>query len=209
METTLAWEQEAGPSVSPIPLADLSDRDLILRCQDGERAAFEPLVTRYMRRASAFALGWTGNRDDALDLSQEAFVRAFRAIDRFDPARPFYPWLHRILKNLCINRLGRTTRRREVPLDDVHDVRAGSLSPVQAAERRELREQVWEAIRRLTEHDREILILREFQGLTYSELASVLGIPTGTVMSRLHHARKRLRSHLERVRPELGGREED
>ncbi len=98
---------------------DAEERDLIVRCQQGDRLAFEPIVTRYMRRAAAFALGWTGNLDDALDLSQEAFVRAFKAIRRYDPERPFYPWLHRILRNLCINHLGRASRLHEVPLDDL------------------------------------------------------------------------------------------
>ena len=209
MEHSLTWEQGASDETVTIPLTELSDRDLILRCQEGQRSAFEPLVTRYMRRASAFALGWTGNRDDALDLAQEAFARAFKAIDRFDTARPFYPWLHRILKNLCINRLGRARRLREVPLDDVYGMQSNTVSPAKEAERSELRRQVWEAIRKLGETDREILILREFQELTYSELAAVLDIPTGTVMSRLHHARKRLRALLERTMPGMADRGDD
>ena len=180
---------------------EAEERDIILRCQHGDRSAFEPIVTRYMRRAASFAFGWTGNRDDALDLSQEAFARAFRAIDRFDTTRPFYPWFQRILKNLCINFLGRAGRGREVPFDDIAPVAERSPSPAERAERAELRRMVWEGIRRLSEQDREILILREFQGLTYAELAAVLDIPKGTVMSRLHHARKRLREQLEMLSP--------
>lgn len=209
MNPSLTWEQGTSDETVTISLQELSDHDLIVRCQGGERAAFEPLVTRYMRRAAAFALGWTGNRDDALDLSQEAFARAYKAIDRFDITRPFYPWLHRILKNLCINRLGRTRRLREIPLDDIYDMQSDAISPAKAAVREELRRNVWEAIRKLGETDREILILREFQELTYSELAAVLDIPTGTVMSRLHHARRRLRSLLERSMPELAERGDD
>ena len=173
------------------------ERGLIERCQRGDRDAFEPLVKRYMRRAAAFALGWTGSREDALDLSQDAFVRAYRAIARFDTARPFYPWFHRILKNLCINHLSRAGRGAEVPIEVTGPLASAADGPQRLAEREELRRTVWEAIRRLGEADREILVLREFQDLTYAEIASVLEIPKGTVMSRLHNARKRLREKLE------------
>ncbi len=175
---------------------DADERALILRCQDGERDAFEPIVSRYMRRAAGFAMGWTGSRDDALDLSQEAFARAFRAIRRFDPDRPFYPWFHRILRNLCLNHLARASTRRETPLGDDAPLASPAPSPELLAERAELRALVWSAIRRLGENDREILVLREFQDLTYAEIAAVLDIPKGTVMSRLHHARARLRALL-------------
>jgi len=178
------------------PNTDEEERGLIVRCQGGDQTAFEPLVRRYKRRAAGFALGWTGNHDDALDLSQEAFARAYGALSRFDPDRPFYPWFHRILKNLCLNYLRRKTIRREVPLEDVGPRADRAPLPDVAADRSELRAAVWAAIRRLREQDREILILREFQDLTYAEIASVLDIPRGTVMSRLHHARLRLRDQL-------------
>jgi RNA polymerase sigma-70 factor (ECF subfamily) len=152
---------------------------------------------RYMRRATVFALGWTGNQEDALDLSQEAFARAFRSIRSFDSARPFYPWYHRILKNLCLNHLARAARRHEVPLIDEEELAGPDATPERHAEREELRRQVWEALQHLKANHREILILREFQQLSYAELASLLEIPRGTVMSRLHEARLRLRGGLE------------
>jgi len=179
------------------------ERTLILRCQRGDRRAFEPLVTRHMRRAASFALAWTGNQEDALDLSQEAFARAFRAIQRFDLARPFYPWFHTILRNLCLNHLSRASRLHEVPLQDDLERADSSPGPDIALERRELKRRVWEGIRMLGVQDREILVLREFQGLTYAEIAVVLEIPQGTVMSRLHQARRRLREKLE---PLMAGR---
>ncbi len=184
-------------SEAAAPATDLDERDLILRCQRGEREAFEPLVRHYMRTAAGFALAWTGSRDDALDLSQEAFARAFRAIKRFDPTRPFYPWFHTILRNLCLNHLGRAARLREVPLIDQFQHADRAPGPDVAVERAEMRRQVWEGIRKLGSRDREILILREFQHLTYAEIAEVLEIPRGTVMSRLHAARQRLRRQLE------------
>ncbi len=176
---------------------DAEEQEMILRCQRGDRSAFAPLVMRYMRRAAAFALAWTGNQEDALDLSQEAFVRAYRAIERFDPDRPFYPWFHRILKNLCLNHLGRASRLHEVPIMDHVDWADAHAGPDVLLEREELKEQVWQGIRKLNAHNREILILREFQHLTYAEIAEVLDIPRGTVMSRLHQARSHLKTKLE------------
>jgi RNA polymerase sigma-70 factor (ECF subfamily) len=172
---------------------------LLVRCQQGDRTSFDPIVLRYMRRATAFALGWTGNQQDALDLSQEAFAQAFRSIRSFDTARPFFPWYHRILKNLCLNHIARAARRQEVPLVDEEELEQEEVTPELHAEREELRRQVWQALRRLEPSYREILILREFQQLTYAELATVLEIPRGTVMSRLHEARQRLRLQLEPV----------
>ncbi|MFC1572386.1 RNA polymerase sigma factor [Candidatus Eisenbacteria bacterium] len=176
---------------------DPEERGLILRCQQGEREAFGPIVQRHMRGAAAFALAWTGSQEDALDLSQEAFARAFRAISRFDPSRPFYPWFYKILRNLCLNYLSRAARLREVPLLDDYQHASNEPGPDVATERREARQMVWDGIRKLGARDREILILREFQGLTYAEIAEVLDIPKGTVMSRLHTARLRLRKQLE------------
>ncbi|MCK4411952.1 MAG: sigma-70 family RNA polymerase sigma factor [Candidatus Eisenbacteria sp.] len=190
-----------APEPAAAGRAAIDETALIVRCQAGDRAAFEPIVTHHMRRAAAFALAWTGNAEDALDLSQEAFVRAFRAISRFDPARPFYPWFYRILRNLCWNHLGRAARLHEVPLRDDFDRADARPRPDAQLERQELRASVWEALRKLKPNDREILILREFQGLTYAEIAAVLGIPQGTVMSRLHQARRRLR---ERLQPVIG-----
>lgn len=176
----------------------LDERALLLRCQRGDRSAFDPIVLRYMRQATAFALGWTGSREDALDLSQEAFVRAFRSLGSFDASRPFFPWYHRILKNLCLNHMARAAHKHEVPLIDDYDEDPDqtAASPHHLAERSELRRQVWEALQRLEPNHREILILRELQQLSYAELAAVLEIPRGTVMSRLHEARRRLRAEL-------------
>jgi len=175
----------------------LNERALLVRCQQGDRTSFDPIVLRYMRQATAFALGWTGNQQDALDLSQEAFARAYRSIRTFDATRPFFPWYHRILKNLCLNHMASAARRHEVPLVDREEFQHAGLTPEQHAEREELRRQVWQALRRLDPSHREILILREFQQLTYAELSTVLEIPRGTVMSRLHEARQKLRRQLE------------
>jgi len=180
---------------------EATDRALVLRAQDGERAAFGELVTRYMQRAYYTALGLVGTHDDALDLSQEAFTRAFRARGTIDPERPFFPWLYQIIRRLCYNYTRDKKSHRE-KLEKagswLADATMGQkpLSPDRALERSELREQVARAIDRLAEREREVLVLREFQELRYREIAELLEIPIGTVMSRLYTARRSLAREL-------------
>ena len=184
----------------PMPPAD---RELILRAQAGESAAFGDLVAQYMRRAYFAALGLTGNVDDALDLSQEAFARAFRARKTIDPDRPFYTWFYQILRRLCFNHV-RDRRVRRVRLGEAApwlaaeaDLRAPLSDPHVALEREEQRCRVQQAIDRLADREREVLVLKEFEGLRYREIADLLGIPIGTVMSRLYSARRHLADFME------------
>lgn len=181
---------------------DVSERALVMRAQAGDRQAFGELVERYMQRAYYVALGLVGSHDDALDLSQEAFVRAYRARATIDPDRPFYAWLYQIVRRLCFNFIrDRKTRRRKMEeatpwLVDLAGRGAARTDPGKRAERSELRERLEAAIDRLSEREREILVLREFEGLKYREIAELLGLPIGTVMSRLYTARKNLAEQL-------------
>lgn len=182
-----------------------SERALVLRARSGDRGAFGELVNRHMQRAYYIALGLTGSHEDALDLSQEAFARAFRARASLDPDRPFYAWLYQIVRRLCFNFLrDRSTRRRRLDeatpwLTQEANVRASQSDPARNAERAELRARVQAAIEQLPEREREVLVLKEFEGLRYREIAELLGIPIGTVMSRLYYARRRLAEHLGEV----------
>jgi len=183
----------------------VSERDLILRTQAGEKDAFGELVNRYMRRAYYSALGLVGSPEDAMDLSQEAFVRAYRARARIDPDLPFFTWLYQILRRLCFNFVrDRRTRRRK--LDHASDWLADQASdrlqvdPEAMAQRAELRQSVRDGIERLPDREREVLVLREFEGLRYREIAALLGIPMGTVMSRLYAARKHLVAVIEETK---------
>jgi RNA polymerase sigma-70 factor (ECF subfamily) len=184
---------------------EASERDLVLRAQSGDRQAFGELLKRHMRRAYFAALGLTGSHEDALDLSQEAFVRAYRARASLDPDRPFYPWLYQIVRRLCFNFLrDRKARRRRLEeatpwLADEVRGRARASDPGHSAERAELRARLEAAIERLPEREREVLVLKEFEGLRYREIAQLLEIPIGTVMSRLYTARKNLARMLEDV----------
>jgi len=183
--------------------SEVSDARLVRRSQAGDTRAFGTLVERYMRRAYYGALGLVGSPDDAMDLSQEAFARAFRARDRLDPDRPFYAWLYQILRRLCFNFVrDRRNRRQKLAaaapyLVDRASARHAGADPQRALERTEARQRVRAAIESLSDRDREVLVLKEFEGLRYREIADLVGIPIGTVMSRLYEARRRLAAALE------------
>lgn len=185
------------------PREPADERRLAERVQRGDKAAFGRLVERYMRRAYRVAVSLVGSHEDALDLSQEAFVRAFRARRSLDPARPFYPWYYQILRRLCFNFLrDRATRRqkleRAVPwLIEDASYRDSAGRPDRMAERAALVRRLQAAIDGLSEHQREVFVLREFDGLRYAEIAELADIPIGTVMSRLYAARRRLAADLE------------
>jgi len=181
----------------------VTDRDLILRAQSGETAAFGELVQRYMRRAYYSALGLVGSHDDALDLSQEAFARAYRARKRIDPDLPFYAWLYQIIRRLCFNHTrDRRSYREKIErasdwLVEQAGRRANYADPHRIMVREEERLRVVKGIEQLPDREREVLVLKEFEGLRYREIARLLGIPIGTVMSRLYTARKRLAGVIE------------
>ncbi len=178
---------------------------LIERAQRGDRVAFRALYERYHRRAYAVALGVVRDPADATDVVQDAFVKVYRHLDRFEGQAAFFTWLYRIVMNLSIDRL----RRRKVHnvefdeglayADEAPVLSAGSATlgaPVAEALRRELGQAIDAALERLPEHHRAVLILREIEDLDYEAIAQVLEIPKGTVMSRLFHARRKLQQAL-------------
>lgn len=182
------------------------EAELVRRARRGDREAFAGLVERHKRRAYYAALGLVGSHEDALDLSQEAFVRAFRAAGTLDPDRPFYAWLYTILRRLCFNFL-RDRAQRARSLEEARAwiasdalARADSANPERRAEIEELVRGLAAAIETLPVHEREVLVLKEFEGLRYREIAVLAGIPIGTVMSRLYAARQRLGRVMESAR---------
>jgi len=142
-----------------------------------------------MHSAYYVALAFTHNHQDALDISQDAFVRAFRRIKKFDTEKPFFPWLYKILKNLCIDYFKRRRRLNEVPLEDVRILKS-------ELENRELKDALWKGIGALPPEQKEVIILRYFRQFSYQEMADVLDKPTGTIMSSLYYAKKRLKGIL-------------
>ena len=179
---------------------EVTDAELASRAKRGDIGAFETLVERYKERAYMIALGFVGSPDDAMDLSQDAFVRAFRAMRTFKDGCDFYPWFYAVLRNTCFNFLRRRKTRKESSLDAAQeygfDVVDRGPDPVGVLERQELREIVRAEIDKLAPVHKEILLLRHFELLSYKEMATVLECPIGTVMSRLYAARQALKARL-------------
>ena len=167
----------------------LSEKEIIAAVQRGDKEAYQEIVARYMHSAYYVALAFTHNHQDALDISQDAFVRAFRRIKKFDTEKPFFPWLYKILKNLCIDYFKRRRRLNEVPLEDVRILKS-------ELENRELKDALWKGIGALPPEQKEVIILRYFRQFSYQEMADVLDKPTGTIMSSLYYAKKRLKGIL-------------
>ncbi len=190
----------AGPMQMDPEVTFDKERDIVEAWKRGDKRAYEALVRRYMTDAFLVAYGFCGNVEDARDLSQEAFIKAYQARGRFDASRPFYPWLHRILKNHCLNFVQRG--RKDLSIDDENQHREfaspgpTALESMEAAERKRL---VRAAIARLNDDHREIIVLKTFRDLSYREIAEVLEIPIGTVMSRLFYARQALRAIIEEI----------
>lgn len=167
------------------------DNECIALVKRGNREAYSAIVKAYMKRAYYIALGFVKTEADALDVSQEAFIKAFRHIKKFKPGHDFFPWFYQILKNLCLDWLRKSKRRDEIPLEDVNAKLADSPQPDQM-----LKIAVWKGIEKLPIEQREILILRYFQGFSYKEIAQILGKPMGSVMSALYYAKKKLRAKI-------------
>jgi RNA polymerase sigma-70 factor (ECF subfamily) len=166
----------------------MEDIDAVRRCREGDHEAFRHLVERYQRRALAHARALTGNDGDAADAAQEAFLDAFRHLGTFDASRDFYPWFYTLLRNRCFKRRAREKKHAaaEVPAD---------AAGASGGPREELHD-LQRALDWLEPDDRELIVLKHLDGWTYDELAERLGIPRGTVMSRLFHARGRLQALL-------------
>ena len=182
---------------------DVNERSIILQCQHGDKQAYGKLVIKYMKQAYFIALGIVGSHDNALDLSQEAFVKAFKAINKFDPDKKFFTWYYRILRNLCFN-FQRDKSRRARPFSEFKDemileIADNSQDSLEDLEKHELKKIVWDALAQLKEHDREIIMMKDFQDLSYKQIAEILDCPMGTVMSRLYNARKALKIKLEGI----------
>jgi len=187
---------------SPLPIAlSAIEKRTVVAAQDGDREAREALARSCQHAAFRFALHLTGNRDDALELSQDAMLRFFGSLNRFDSPRPLRPWLLRIVRNLVRDRARRMRIRKTQPLED-EDGRPlvfpvdPSPSPEQMAGRAEIQKRLWAAVQALAPKHREVVALRDYLDLSYDEISEVLRIPRGTVMSRLHRARAKLRDRL-------------
>lgn len=198
----------ASKAVDESAQSEATDRELVERCQRGAMDAYEVLVNRYRNKVYGLAYSMLRNEQDATDLCQETFVRGWQAIRSFKKNASFYTWLYRISTNLCIDFVRKRDRRPTVPFEeavdpdaDVNTEIAPSNQPLPTDEirRLELREQIDAALLELSPEHRAVVQLREFEGLEYAEIAKAVGCSMGTVMSRLHYARKHLQKLLREV----------
>jgi RNA polymerase sigma-70 factor (ECF subfamily) len=184
------------------------DVECVRRARAGDHAAFRVLVERYQGRAYRLALRILRSEEAARDAVQEAFVKAYTSLPRFEERSSFFTWLYRLVTNQCIDMRRREPAERRTlwregdPLEEAElplapeAAQAAPALPSDEVARRELRERMAEAIGALPDAARETLLLREVDGLSYAEIAQAQGIPRGTVMSRLHYARRRLQEAL-------------
>jgi len=180
------------------------DIQLVARARSGEERAYRTLLEKYERPVFSICLRMVRNRDEAADLSQEAFIKVFASLDRYNPAYAFSSWLFKITANLCIDHI----RKRKIdtlPMDEPVDSERGEmqrqyvapdLNPEEELARVEKMTRLETAIGRLPEHYRIMLVLRHQEDLSYEEIAESLSIPLGTVKARIHRAREMLKGIL-------------
>jgi len=185
------------------------DRELIVLAQNGNKPAFRKLVERHQRRAFAIALSLVRDENDARELVQEAFLRVHKSLDNFQGSSSFFTWLYRIITNLSIDLIRKPGRTVGAPLDeerfDGDDTREADFpflsrvdgsDPADVVNRRELAERLSAALDALPPYHRAVIVMREVDGLSYEEMAEIMSVSKGTIMSRLFHARQKLQRTL-------------
>ena len=193
------------PATAPVEEAwnvdsERSDWDLVRESRRGDPEAFRELFDRYHRQVLGLAVGMMGNADDAQDVVQETFIRAHRNLAGFLGESSFYTWLYRIAINVAIDARRRQARRAEVtqiePAEDEVADHATGRDPSAAFAHKEIGARIFQGIAELTPEHKAAIILREIEGLSYEEISKVMRVSKGTVMSRLHYARKKLQAKL-------------
>ena len=185
------------------------DIELVARTQDGDARAFDELVVKYSPRLYGLVYNMTSNHEDANDLLQDVFAKAFRSIKGFRGKSSFYTWIHSIAFNMTINFLKKRGRRFQMSLDDVdlniqNDKEfielTASSSPVREADLGELQQKLNESMLKLSPEHRAVVTMFDIQGMPHAEISKILGVSEGTVRSRLFYAHRQLQAHLEEFR---------
>ena len=190
-------------------MAGGEESEILRRCLAGDEKAYRELIQRYQRQVYSISLRMVRRNEDAEDLTQETFVRMFRALDRYDPSRPFAAWLFTIASRLCIDHLRRrkvnpvSLYQRDSESDEewMIQVEDKGLKPDEATSHAEEEQRTQELIDSLPEHYRLVVILRHQQDLSYEEIAEALALPLGTVKARIHRARALLKERIGNRKP--------
>jgi len=197
------------------PDSDMTDAQVVAAVRGGDSAAFRVLFERHRKRCFILAYGWVSNEPDALDVVQDAFVRAYQNLASFEGNSSFYTWMYRIVMNLAIDLMRKNKRVR---LDDFAEggISEGAIAlakhavdeqpcgfdPGQAVDDKRIAARISAALAELSENHRTVLVLREVDGMSYEDMAQVMDCSKGTVMSRLFHARKKMQELLADLRPD-------
>ena len=176
------------------------DKSLVAKAQKGDMLAFEELVARHRDKIYARAYSMMRNEEEALDLSQEAWVKAWQRLVQFQGDSSFATWMTRIVINLCLDQIRRQKRHRTESIEELDEDSGGverqmppvTFNPTERLERGELRKRIDAAMSKLSHEHRTVLVLHEFEEMEYKEIARVMGCSIGTIMSRLFYARRRL-----------------
>jgi RNA polymerase sigma-70 factor (ECF subfamily) len=197
--------REPAEVVAPSPAPPTEEQELVLRARRGDLAAYDDLVRRYQERIYATVYHMTSNHEDANDLAQEAFIKAYQALKTFKGGSSFYTWVYRIAVNKTINFLKQRKNRSQMSLNDVdfnaeHDPDLVALisdrTPRREVSLTELQEKLNEAMQKLSEPHRLAVTLHDVQGMSHEEIAKVMDCNIGTVRSRLFYARQQLQAYL-------------
>ena len=178
---------------------EYTDQDLNINLLiKGDMIAFEKVVKEYYQMTYRYALYWVKDRDNALDISQEVFVRMFKNKDKIDPDRPLAAWIYVTTRNICRNfwKKKKNIAFSDNTGDSDFDVPDSTPSVLNRILATESQERLWRAINSLPEKEREVILLKDIENLRYADISDLLEIPEGTVMSRLYHARKKLSSYV-------------
>ncbi len=188
----------------------MSDQDLVMSSRKGDMVAFEELVARHRDKIYARAFSMMRNEDEALDLSQEAWVKGWQRLIQFQGDSSFVTWMTRIVINLCLDQLRKHKRQRAESIEMMDEETGGverqmpvvTVNPTEGLERGELRQRIDRALAQLSNEHRTVLVLHEFEELEYKEIAKRMKCSIGTVMSRLFYARRRMASLLQGLKRE-------
>ena len=201
----MADDVKSNPDDELTAEGGLPDGDLVFKAQQGDLQAFDELVERYHGKIYGLTYNMTSNREDAEDLTQEVFVKAFNALPRFKGKSSFYTWVYRIAVNKTINYRKKRNRKRalsldqfdqEIKTDDIYHDLTAKGSPLRNLSLTELQKKLNEALQTLSEKHRTVVIMHDMQGIPHEEIAKVVGASVGTIRSRLFYARRQMQTEL-------------